>query len=120
MDDIAAQLNQILSDPAQMAQIAQIADSLGFSQQTPKPESPPAQPNAANPLGDLGLDMDALGRLLPLLTQSGKEAQILGALRPFLSEADQGRVDRAIRAAKLSRLAKAAMQELGSGGGLLG
>lgn len=115
MDDIAAQLSQILSDPAQMAQISQLASSLGLGQQdTPEPETAPA--------GDLGFDMGALTRLLPLLKQSGgRETQILQALRPYLSAADQARVDRALRAAKLSRLTRLALQELGDSrpGGLL-
>ena len=110
MDDIAAQLSQILSDPAQMAQISQLASSLGLGQQEkPEPEAAPA--------GDFGFDMGVLTRLLPLLQQSGgRETQILQALRPYLSAGDQARVDRALRAAKLSRLTRLALRELGDGG----
>lgn len=50
-----------------------------------------------------GMDPGALmGRLAAL---NGAEDRILGALRPALSPAGQGKVDRALRAAKLSRLA---------------
>lgn len=121
MDDIAAQLSQILSDPAQMAQISQLASSLGLGQQEAQP-SPDPPPQAAPSMGDFGFDMDVLGKILPLLQQSGgKEAQIFQALRPYLSPADQQRVDKALRAARLSRLTKMALKELGDGklGGLL-
>lgn len=115
MDDLAAQLQQILADPGQMAQITQLASSLGLdANPAPQPEQPPEED---------GFSMDALGRLLPLLAKAnGREAQVLGALRPYLKAEDQQRVDRALRAAKLSRLAKLALRELGSdsSGGLPG
>lgn len=113
MDDLAAQLSQILADPQQMAQIAQIANSLGLGADAP-PEAPAAA--AAPPEGG-GPELEALGRLLPLLSQaSGREAQVLGALKPYLKPEDQQRADRALRAAKLSRLAQLALRELGNGG----
>lgn len=114
MDDLAAQIRQILADPGQMAQIAQLADSLGLDGG--------ASPQEDAPQEDVAFSADALGRLLPLLSRAGgRETQIFGALRPYLKAEDQARVDRALRAAKLSRLAKLAISELGSGalGGLL-
>lgn len=107
MDELSEQLGRILSDPAQMAQIESLAASLGLGSPSAgeEPSSPAAAPEAA-----------ALGKLLPLLAeQSGREAQLFAALRPYLSEENQRRVDRAIRAAKLSRLAKLAVRQLGSG-----
>ena len=113
MDELSAQLARILSDPEQMAQISQLASSLGLGG---APEAPDAAPKTA-PEAEGGFDAEALHRLLPLLSRaSGKEAQVLSALRPHLDRADQQRVDRALRAAKLSRLARLAMNELGRGG----
>ena len=108
MDDIAAQLQQLLSDPVQMAQLTQLAESLGFGQGQPNEEPQTEEPTP-------------MGKLLPLLSQaSGRESQIFGALRPYLSPEDQHRADRALRAAKLSRLATLALTELqnGDAGGL--
>ena len=107
MDDITAQLQQLLSDPAQMAQIAQLAESLGLG-------APPEQAGAPTEEAEL------IGKLLPMLSRAGgKESQVLGALRPYLSPEDQHRADRALRAAKLSRLASVALGEFGKSGGLL-
>lgn len=116
MDDLTAQLNQILSDPEQMAQISQLASSLGLGQQSEPTEPPREAPDESDAMSE------TLGKLLPLLTQSGgKEAQVFRALRPYLSPENQQRADRALRAAKLSRLAKVALKEFGDGtlGGLL-
>ncbi|MBQ1372453.1 MAG: hypothetical protein IIY70_05925 [Oscillospiraceae bacterium] len=115
MEDLQSTLQSILSDPEQMARISAMAESLGLKppedggpprSQTPENLSPgnpsPGQEaGAASP--KLGLD---LGRVLTQLSaMSGSEDRVLSALRPALSEAGQGRIDRALRAAKLSRLA---------------
>lgn len=116
MDDIAAQLSQILSDPAQMAQISALASSLGFGT---SPDNAPPKDATEEPA--VGFEAD-FARILPLLAQAnGRETQIFAALRPYLNPEDRRRADRALRAAKLSRLAKLALRSLedGSGGGLL-
>ena len=54
-------------------------------------------------LGGMGVD---LGKLMGALSaMQGTEDRVLNALRPSLSQEGQSRVDRALRAAKLSRLA---------------
>lgn len=104
MDELSEQIGRILSDPEQMAQLSSLAESLGLSQS--------AAQNGEENASDAAL----LQKLLPqLMQQSSREAQLFEALRPFLSEKHRQRVDRAIRAARLSRLAKAAVQQLGSG-----
>ncbi len=173
MEDLQAALQSILSDPAQMARVTALAESLGLKppeegyeatgnrqqatgdggreatgnrqqatgdggreasgnrQQAtgdggrggPQPhvgagalDGPPLQAagepqdgpvgaaSSAFPLP--GLDGPELGRLMGLLSaSSGSEDRLLNALRPALDPAGQARVDRALRAAKLSRLA---------------
>ena len=143
MEDLQAALQSILSDPAQMARVAALAESLGLKppeegyeatgnrQQAtgdggrggPQPhvgagalDGPPLQAAgeprdgtagaASTALPLPGLDGPELGRLLGLLSaSSGSEDRLLNALRPALSAAGQARIDRALRAAKLSRLA---------------
>ena len=145
MEDMQAALRSILSDPAQMARVAALAESLGLKppeegyeatgnrqqatgdggeatgnrqqatgdggrggpplQAAGEPRDGPAgAASSAFPLP--GLDGPELGRLLGLLSaSSGSEDRLLNALRPALSAAGQARIDRALRAAKLSRLA---------------
>jgi len=174
MEDLQATLQSVLSNPAQMAQIAALAESLGLKPPEETPASPVAAaigrqseatgqgignresgtgdggtgpsaslrfaqddktetaspvgaatgrpPNAgASPVGAAtgrppeapasqipfpipdGLD---LGRLMTgLSAMQGRENQVLGAIRPSLSPAGQAKADRALRAAKLARLA---------------
>lgn len=53
----------------------------------------------------MGNGIDLPGLMSRLSSLNGSEDRVLNALRPGLDAAGQGRVDRALRAAKLSRLA---------------
>ena len=115
MEDLQSTLQSILSDPEQMARVASLAESLGLKppdepsaggNQTVPPSNPETDSQAwksQNDLGGMGLDLGALmGQLAAI---NGSEDRVLNALRPTLSPDGQNRVDRALRAAKLSRLA---------------
>lgn len=129
MEDLQSTLQSILSDPEQMNRVAALAESLGLK----PPERGPARPLSAgsepsgesaptsipshaahregpatspfeaapNPLG--GIDLSRLMAQLSAMT--GTEDRVMGALRPSLSPEGQKKADRALRAAKLSRLA---------------
>ena len=122
MADWQEQLNSILSDPDAMAQIASLAQSISGG-----PENAAAAPGgtaaegAAS--GGAAFDSDAIGaalggidpelmrRILPLLRQmnrpeSSETTAFLLALRPFLSEARRGKVERAAQLARLIHLGK--------------
>ena len=125
-------LNQLLGDPAAMAQVMQLAQQLsgtlgeGGGGGSPPPSPPPAPapppepaapPPGTNPLG--ALDPQLLTRMLPLmqsLTQtSGPTQQLLTALRPFLREEKQEKLQRAAQLAKLIHLGKQFLTEWGGG-----
>lgn len=93
MDDFGNRISQILNDPGQMEQIAALARSLGLDQTpTPQPEPEPIPPG-----------------MLQLLRQvnriDGRQEALLQALKPFLKPGRQQSVERAMQAARLSRLA---------------
>ena len=100
----------MLSDPSQMAQIMTLAKSLGVS--------PPAQ-NAAQPEKTTQPAAIPQNPMLQLLgttgAGSGKESKLFEALKPVVSERGKARVDRAIRAARLSRLAAFAVKNAAAG-----
>lgn len=121
MDDLQDTLQSILSDPEQMARIASLAESLGL-----KPPDNGAgiggggvvdRPSEiqGNDMRDAGnipqIDLDLAGLMASLSSVNGTEGRVLSALRPVLSRSGQGRVDRALRAAKLSRLAASLMKK---------
>ena len=118
MSQLDEKLNQLLGDPAAMAQVMQLAQQLsgtlgeggGGGSPPPPPPAPAPPPEPAAPL---------LTRMLPLmqsLTQtSGPTQQLLTALRPFLREEKQEKLQRAAQLAKLIHLGKQFLTEWGGG-----
>lgn len=118
MAEFDEKLNQILSDPGAMAQIMQLAQSLGGDASAP-PSPPPVsskQPsgdNGASLLSALagGIDPAMLTKLLPLVRELGGKQDsnaraLLYALRPYLKEERQEKVERALQLARLFHLGK--------------
>ena len=109
MDDLEGQIRQVLNDPAQMAQIMGLAQSLMGGSGSEKPqESPPPAPSDGGLLGKLGALMGK-----PAAPGGGSQQALLQAMRPFLSEKRQRKIDRALQITRMAHLAKMAMQGLG-------
>lgn len=119
MSELDEKLNALLSDPGSMAQVMQLAQQLsgtfgGNEPTTPPPPPPQQQSSPTNPASPLGnLDPKLISRLLPLLQgQSDSQTmQLLYALRPFLKEEKQGKVERAARLARVIHLGKQFLSE---------
>ena len=127
MAEFDDKLNSILSNPDAMSQIMQLAQSLSGPGpgQEPPPAPPPSPPQPSSPPpppggGDLfsslsslagGMDPKLLTRLLPLIQELGGQRDsnaraLLYALRPFLKEEKQNKVERALQLARLFHLGK--------------
>lgn len=117
MAEFDEKLNQILSDPGAMAQIMQLAQSLGGesspARQTPPPPSAPQPTQDGSLLSSLagGIDPALLTRLVPLIRELGGKQDsnaraLLYALRPYLKEERQEKVERALQLARLFHLGK--------------
>ena len=126
------QLNSILGNQEAMNQIMALARSLSGAQPageaSPAPEEPggagyvPAGEASAPPAPDLAALM---GQIDPQMIQVGmdvirqvqstedRNAALLNALRPFLREEKQARLDRALRVARMTRLVRVALSTLG-------
>ena len=106
MADFEEALNSLLADPDAMGQIMSLAGKLGMGT-----ESPPS-PRAAAPPPFAPEQLGQMGRLLELFQasrQSNQEADaLIAALRPFLREERQKKLDQAIQLAGLSRAARQA------------
>ena len=107
MSELEEKLNALLSDPNSMAQVMQMAQQLSGAMGEQK-AAPPRGPDLGAALG--GLDPKLLGKLLPLAGELGTEnsaaLQLLQALRPFLKEEKQGKIERAARLARLIHVGK--------------
>ncbi|MBE6954575.1 MAG: hypothetical protein E7449_01515 [Ruminococcaceae bacterium] len=111
MDDLESKINQVLSDPQSMQKIFSIAQSLGVSPPTdaPKEETPAVDSSL---LPDLSM-LSTLGQLMQSQGASdSRHTELLNALRPFLRPERQQSLDRALRVAKLSHLARFALNNL--------
>lgn len=110
----------LLQDPQQMQKIFALAQSLGFSpppspspQPSPPPPPQPVAPEPARKAPDEkpGERQEALSALLQ---KAGKldrrQENLLNALKPFLKPERREKIDRAMQAARLSRLAGAALR----------
>lgn len=105
MDDMEQKLGAVLANPELMQKIMTLAQSLGQPAE-PQSQQPPV------PEVDLGM----LQKLTGAARQAGVDPQqraLLAALRPYLSNERIGKLEKAMRAAKLARLASTL---LGSGG----
>lgn len=113
MDDMESKLSAILGNPDMMEQIMSMAQKLGggsFPQQS-QPPPPPAQ--ASIPAN--GLDIGMLTKLAGMANSANidkDQKALLLALRPYLPGDRIGRLEKAMRAAKLANIASTI---LGSG-----
>ena len=137
MAEFEEKLNAILSNPEAMGQIMSLAQSLSggkgagpapdpasgpaseVPREAPVPDSPPG--NLPGPFSEPAL----LGSLDPSLLQLGtrllreyqgedsRNTALLMALKPFLKEEKQERLDRAIQAARIIRLIRVGLGALG-------
>lgn len=103
---IEEKIDAVLNNPELMQKIVTMAQSMGSPQQSPGPQSalPQNVPEAA-----------MLQRLGALAQQSGIDGQqqaLLKALSPYLSKQRISKLESAMRAAKMTRLASSL---LGSG-----
>ena len=101
MDDLQAQMRAILNDPNMMQTIMGLAQ--GMSQSQPQTEEAPKQaPSAID-----GIDLGMLQKLASYAQQSSidqNQKNLLNALSPYISRERVGKLERAMRAAKLAHL----------------
>ena len=113
MDDMEEKLGAILGNPDMMAQIMSMAQQLGGNSQPSAPPPPPPQPEFTG-MPD-GLDMGMMMKIAGMANSANidnHQRSLLLALRPYLVSERIGKLEKAMRAAKLAGMAS---QLLGSG-----
>ena len=109
MDQMEDKIGAILNNPQLMGQIMSMAQSLGQN-----PPEQPAQPNPPTQMPDF--DPGMLQAMAAMAGQSGVDGNqqaLLRALNPYISSRKVEKLERAMRAAKLARMASGF---LGQGG----
>lgn len=126
MDDLEGKFSQLLSDPAKLAEVMNMAQSLmgQLGQSAPAAEAAPqasatagaapAPQEQAAPAVNLEQAMPS--SVMTMLQQAnnfdGKEAALFNALKPFLKPSRREKIDKAMRIARLSHLAGFALRNL--------
>ena len=105
MEDLSEKLTQLLSSPEGMSKIQSAMAALGgmMGEEAPSPAPAPSPP----PSADLGIDMAAISRLLPLLgnmNQDNEDTRLLAALRPYLHGQRAERLEESMRLLRLMKL----------------
>ena len=102
MDELEQKLGAVLNNPQLMQQIMSMAQAMGSQPPQTEPQKQPEQ--QAIPAIDPGM----LTKLAGLSRQSSidrDQQTLLKALNPYLSKDRIGRLERAMRAAKMAKLA---------------
>lgn len=104
MDDFAKKLNAVLENPEMMAQIMSLAQQMGQPAPSAPTSPPPPPPDDNGP----GIDMALLSRLAGAAGSMGvdnDQRALLRALGPYISGERIGKLEKAMRAAKLASFA---------------
>ena len=109
MSELEEKLGTILSNPQLMQQISAMAQALG--QAPPEQPPPPVAPQSPT------LPDPAMLQKLSGMLQAGRvdqeQQELLHALSPFLSQSRIGKLERAMRAAKMAGFASALLKSGG-------
>lgn len=120
MSEFEDKINAILGNPAEMEKITKLAAQImGVSENGAASSSPEAtqEPPPEAPGLDLGgIDPELFGKIGRLLSQTGggsDKTALLRAMGPYLSQDRRERMEKAMRFAKIAKLAGAAIREYG-------
>lgn len=114
MDDMQNQMNAILGNPEMMQKIMAMAQSLGAAPEPAPPSAvqPDAEPVAAFP----ELDISTLQKISGFAKNAGidqNQQSLLRALTPYLSRERIGKLEKAMRASKMARMASSFLGQSG-------
>lgn len=107
MDDMESRLGAILGNPDMMSKIMSMAQQLGGGSTAPPPPPPPPEQNAMPGLPE-SLDMGMMMKLAGMVNSANVDPQqraLLQSLRPYLTIERIGKLEKAMRAAKLAAVA---------------
>ena len=113
MDELESKLSAILSNPEAMEKIMSLAQSLGASAPVKEPQGKHSEGTGA-----FMPDLSMLQKVSSIASQTGidpDQQNLIGALRPYLSSSRIGKLERAMRAAKMASMAGILTGKLQSG-----
>ena len=116
-NDLSAALESVLSDPAQMEKLTEMAKGL-LGQAGQAPAQTPAAETAAPPTAADSRLLAALGKAFAGGGERSRSTALLVAMRPYMKPEKQEKLDRAMQIARMVHIAGAVAKEYGDGHGL--
>ncbi len=121
MDEMEEKLGAILNNPQMMQQIMAMAQGFQDTSQKPPPRKPEHQKDPCRPepqkepcLPEIDMGMvQNLSRLARQSTIDKREQTLLRALAAYLSKERIGKLEKAMKAAKLAKIASGALNQGG-------
>ncbi len=120
MGDFEDKVNDLLKSPESLEQIMKLARSLSGEQsenQSAPQSEPESSPNAAGDTGFSGVFdpqiMSFLGSALKEYSSPSDKTALIAAIKPYLKNERRQKVDKALQIAKLAKIAKNVIPELG-------
>lgn len=107
MAELEDMINSVLSDPEQMSKIAGLAQSLMSGSPSAAESRSASAPFDAGMMAKLQSMMGGAG------DKPGSSEALLRAMQPYLSEKRRNKMDKALKLARMAKLAGLAMEEFG-------
>ena len=104
VNELEERINSVLSDPAQLEKLTGLAQRLMGGADTPPADMP-----------DAGFLAKLAAGLKGAESEPGRERALLAAMRPYLSEGRREKMDRAVKLARMAKLAQRVLGEMGGG-----
>ena len=119
--DLSAQIGAILSDPGQMEKLTEMAKGLfgqmGGAGEAGGAETALPESTGAVPAGDAKF-ISALGKAFAAGGEKSRSTALLVAMRPYMKQEKQAKLDRAMQIARMVHIAGAVMKQYGDGHGV--
>ena len=116
MSEFEDRLNSILNDPEQMDNIASMAKSLMGGGADPGPQEAPKADSGISSILE-GVDPGMMQRVMKMMSGMNQgpdeNTALLEAMKPFLKEKRRAKMDRALKLAKMAKMAQLAFGDLG-------
>lgn len=119
MDDMEEKLGNILNNPQMMQQIMSMAQAMGGQKKDESPPPPPRQdmPSPRQDNSFPNIDINTIQKISSLAQNSNidkRERALLQALGAYLSKDRVSKLEKAMRAAKIAKIASSTIGQRGN------
>ena len=115
MSELEEKINAILNNPGEMSKITQMARSLFGDKSEPERHTEKSETIGMDNMADM-LDPRMISVIGKIMSGTGKQSTgqpLLEAMKPYLGEKRRSKMDKAMKIARMAKIAKIAFGEMG-------